>query len=295
MFNGFSERIIPGEGAEIFCRIGGDGPPLLLLHGYPETGAMWAGIAGRLAARFSLVVPDLRGYGRSSVPANDAENRAFSKRQMGRDMAAVMTALGHERFAVAGHDRGGRVAYRMGFDMPERVTKLAVLDIVPVAEVWEGMGAREAMKTYHWPFLAQPHPMPETLIAADPVYYLKHTMASWTKAGSLDGFSPEAIAEYAAAFAKPENVHGACNDYRAGATIDWRLDREDREAGRRIAAPLLALWGAAGIPGEGENPLDVWSRWAETVEGRAIDAGHFIVEEAPDETLAALAAFFDAA
>lgn len=292
MFEDFDTRVIPGEGAEIFCRIGGVGPPLLLLHGYPETGAMWAPIAGRLAERFSLVVPDLRGYGRSSVPKNDPGNFAYSKRQMGRDVAAVMASLGHERFAVAGHDRGARVAYRMGFDMPERLTKLAVLDIVPVAEVWEAMDAAEAMAIYHWPFLAQPHPLPETLIGADPAYYLRHTIASWAVSRSLDAFAPEALAEYAEHFSKPEHVHGACNDYRAGATIDWRLDREDRKAGRKIAVPMLALWGAGGIPGKGENPLEIWRRWADEVSGGPIEAGHFLVEEAPDETLAAMLAFF---
>ena len=294
MFDGFIESTIPGEGAQIFCRIGGEGPPLLLIHGYPETGAMWAKIAEQLAERFTIIVPDLRGYGRSSVPENDAENIAFSKRQMGRDMAAVMTALGHSRFAVAGHDRGGRVAYRMGFDMPGRLTRIAVLDIVPVAEVWEAMGAKEAMAIYHWPFLAQPHPLPETLIGADPVSYLKHTLASWTGTRSLDAFSREALSEYAEHFAKAEHIHGSCNDYRAGATIDWRLDREDRAAGRKISVPMLALWGAAGIPGAGESPLDVWKRWCDEVEGAPIEAGHFIVEEAPDETLAAMLEFFEA-
>ncbi|MBP0616257.1 alpha/beta fold hydrolase [Jiella mangrovi] len=292
MFDGFTTRIIPGEGADIFCRIGGDGPPLLLIHGYPQTGAMWAPIAERLAERFSLVIPDLRGYGRSSVPQNDAENLAYSKRQMGRDMAAVMSALGHERFAVAGHDRGARVAYRMGFDMPERVARLAVLDIVPVAEVWEQMHAAEAMKIYHWPFLAQPHPLPEALISADPVFYLKYTIASWTGAKSLEPFPPESFAEYAEHFSRPEHIQGACNDYRAGATIDWRLDREDREAGRKIGVPLLALWGSEGIPASGESPLDVWRRWAADVVGRPIEAGHFMVEEAPEETLTALLDFF---
>ncbi|MBO0662273.1 alpha/beta hydrolase [Jiella sp. MQZ9-1] len=292
MLKGFAEQVVSGDGADIFCRLGGEGSPLLLLHGYPETGAMWAPIADRLAKRFSLVIPDLRGYGRSSVPDNDAENHAYSKRQMARDMVAVMAALGHRQFAVAGHDRGGRVAYRMALDNPDLLTRLAVLDILPVAEVWEAMGAKAAIKTYHWPFLAQPHPLPETLIAADPVFYLRHTMASWTKAQSLDAFSPSAMAEYAAAFAQPEHVHGACNDYRAGATIDWRLDREDREAGRKIAVPTLALWGTAGIPGDGASPLAVWRRWCTQVDGHAVDAGHFIVEEAPGETLEALLRFF---
>lgn len=292
MFEGFETTTLAGDGADIFCRIGGKGPPLLLLHGYPQTGAMWAGIAPRLAEGFTVVVPDLRGYGRSSMPAGDAEHRTYSKRQMARDMVAIMGGLGHRRFHVAGHDRGARVAYRLAFDSPERVERLAVLDIVPVAEVWEGMDAKAAIKTYHWPFLAQPHPLPETLIAADPVYYLDHTIASWTKAKTLEAFDAAALAEYRGSFDRPEAIHAACEDYRAGATIDWQLDREDREAGRRIAAPTLALWGGAGFPGGGDDPLDVWRRWCEEVSGRAIDSGHFIVEEAADETLAALLEFF---
>ena len=292
MFEGFDERTIPGDGADVFCRIAGDGPPLLLLHGYPQTGAMWAGIAPRLAERFTVVVPDLRGYGRSSVPPSDAGNEAYSKRRMGRDMAAVMTALGHERFAVAGHDRGGRVAYRMALDMPERIERLAVLDIVPVAEVWERLTPAAAMKIYHWTFLAQPHPLPERLIGADRVGYLDHTIASWTKDKSLAPFARLALAEYRDSFARGAYVEAACNDYRAGATVDWALDRKDREAGQKIAAPTLALWGAAGIPGEGEDPLTIWRDWCESVEGEAIDAGHFIAEEAPEATFQALDRFF---
>ncbi|MEX6505014.1 alpha/beta fold hydrolase [Jiella sp. M17.18] len=292
MFEGFDERTVAGDGADIFCRIGGDGPPLLALHGYPQTGAMWAQIAPRLAGRFTLIVPDLRGYGRSSAPSNDAGNDAYSKRQMGRDMAAVMNELGHDRFMIAGHDRGGRVGYRMALDLPERVAKLAVLDIVPVSDVWEHMGAKEALTTYHWAFLAQPHPMPERLIAADSVFYLDHTIASWTKAKSLAAFAPEALAEYRQSFSRPAYVEAACNDYRAGSTIDWRLDRDDRAAGRKIKAPTLALWGANGLPGKGVQPLAVWQSWCDHVEGHAIDAGHFIVEEAPEETLKALLKFF---
>lgn len=293
MAEGLETRTIAGDGADIFCRIAGSGPPLLLLHGYPETGAMWAGIAPRLAERFTVVVPDMRGYGHSSAPTNDPDNLAYSKRTMGRDMAAVMTALGHARFQVAGHDRGGRVAYRMALDMLDRVDRLAVLDIVPTAEVWERMTAESALTTYHWPFFAQPSPMPETLIGADPVMFLDHTLASWTKAKSLAAFDGAALDEYRRSFARPEYVRASCDDYRAGATIDWQLDREDRAAGRRIAAPTLALWGAAGIPGKGENPLTIWRDWCEHVDGEAIDAGHFIVEEAPEESLRALLAFFE--
>ena len=292
MFEGFETKTIAGDGADIFCRIAGDGPPLLLLHGYPQTGAMWAGIASELAHQFQVVVPDLRGYGRSSAPPNDAGNDAYSKRRMGRDMAAVMAELGHDRFSIAGHDRGGRVAYRMALDRPDEVEKLAVLDIVPVAEVWERMTPQAALKTYHWMFLAQPHPVPERLIGADRIFYLDHTLASWTKANSLASFAPDALAEYRGSFARAEAVEAACNDYRAGATVDWRLDRDDRAARRRIKAPTLALWGSAGIPGDGVDPLTLWRDWCENVTGEAVDAGHFIVEEAPEATLAALRHFF---
>lgn len=291
MFDGFTTREIEGAGADIFVRVYGEGPPLLLLHGYPQTGAMWHELAPRLAEDFTVVVPDLRGYGRSSDPSNDPDNLTYSKRVMAEDIIAVMKALGHERFLAAGHDRGGRVGYRMALDHPEVVTKLAVLDIVPVAEVWERMDAAAAMKTYHWPFLAQPAPMPENLIMADPVYYLNFTMASWTKAKDLSAFSQDAMKEYRSSFGRRGYVHTSCCDYRAGATIDWDLDRKDRAAGRKIQCPTLALWGSAGIPAAGDDPVTIWSDWCEDVSGEAIDAGHFLVEEAPDETFSALAAF----
>lgn len=291
MFEGFEDRRIAGDGAEIFCRVGGSGAPLLLLHGYPQTGAMWAGIAAELARHFTVVVPDLRGYGRSSVPASRG-GEAYSKRAMGADMVAVMAALGHDRFDVAGHDRGARVAYRLAFDHPGSVERLAVLDIVPTAEMWDAMDAAAAMQTYHWAFLAQPFPMPETLIAADPVAYLDHTLASWTKTKSLAAFSEAALAEYRAFYRQPERIHAVCEDYRAGWFIDRGLDAADRAAGRRIAAPTLVLWGSAGIPAAGRSPLDIWQAWCVTVEGRAAEGGHFIVEEARDETLSALLEFF---
>ncbi|RFC63558.1 alpha/beta hydrolase [Fulvimarina endophytica] len=294
MFEGFETRLIEGAGAEIFVRRKGEGPPLLLLHGYPQTGAMWAGLAPRLAECFEVIVPDLRGYGASSAPPNDPRNHAYSKRVMAEDMVAMMRTLGHERFQVAGHDRGGRVAYRMALDHPEVVERLAVLDIVPVAEVWERMNAKEALKTYHWPFLAQPEPIPETLIMADPVFYLDATMASWTKARDLSAFAPEALADYRASFRRRERVHAACCDYRAGATIDWELDRADRAAGRLIECPTLVLWGEDGIPSTGEDLLSIWSHWCERVEGEALVAGHFIVEENPGETWRALSTFFEA-
>ncbi|WP_185984326.1 alpha/beta fold hydrolase [Aureimonas mangrovi] len=291
MFEGFETRTIAGEGAEIFCRLGGDGPPLLLLHGYPQTGAMWAPVAARLAERFTLVVPDLRGYGQSSRPESK-NGEGYSKRIMARDMVAVMAALGHERFRLAGHDRGARVAYRLALDSGPGVERLALLDIVPTAEMWCAMDAASALKSYHWPFLAQPNPVPERLIAADPVFYLDHTITSWTKGRSLAPFAPEAMVEYRKAFAQPGAVHAMCEDYRAGATIDCENDEIDRKAGRRIAAPTLVLWGEHGTPAAGGDVLATWRNWCESVEGKSFDAGHFLVEEAPDETGAALERFF---
>jgi haloacetate dehalogenase len=290
-FPGFVEREIAVGEATLYARIAGEGPPLVLLHGYPQSHLMWRHVAPCLARRFRTVVPDLRGYGRSSIPASH-KGEAYSKRVMGADIVALMHALGHERFHVAGHDRGGRVAYRLALDDPERVEKLAVLDIVPTGEMWRGMDAARAMSVYHWMFLAQPEPMPETLIARAPREYIDHTLASWTAARSLDCFGHEALEGYRAAFADPARIHALCEDYRAGATIDRAADEVDLAAGRKIAAPLLALWGEHGIPAAGANPLDVWRRWAIDARGHGVPGGHFLPEEAPEPTLEALLGFF---
>ncbi len=290
-FDGFAEREFAIGESTIFARIGGSGPPLLLLHGYPQSHLMWARVAGALAGQFTLVAPDLRGYGRSSAPPSRGGER-YTKRIMAQDAVALMAALGHQSFAVAGHDRGGRVAYRLALDHPERVTKLAVLDIVPTWEMWTGMDAARAMAVYHWMFLAQPEPFPETLISAAAQAYLDHTLASWTNDQTLASFAPDALAAYHEAFRDPARVHASCEDYRAGATLDRAFDEADRAAGRKIAAPLLALWGAKGIPAKGEAPLDVWRRWANDVSGEGIACGHFLPEEAPEATARALAKFF---
>jgi haloacetate dehalogenase len=290
-FNGFEAQEFSLGEASIFARVGGSGPPLLLLHGYPQSHLMWARVAPALTARFTVVVPDLRGYGRSSAPPSHNGER-YSKRVMARDMVALMATLGHQRFAVAGHDRGGRVAYRLALDHPDVVTKIATLDIVPTGEMWAGMDAARAMSVYHWMFLAQPEPLPETLISGAPDFYVDHKLASWSGDKSLRAFAPDALDAYRAAFRDPARVHATCEDYRAGATIDRALDEVDRAAGRKIAAPLLALWGAKGIPAQGEDPLTVWRRWASDVRGSGIEAGHFLPEEAPEATAEALAEFF---
>ena len=290
IFPGFAERDIALRELSLHARIGGSGPPLVLLHGYPQSGAMWRHIAPRLAERFTIVVPDLRGYGRSSIPAS-RNGDSYSKRVMAADIVALMAALGHARFRLAGHDRGARVAYRLALDHPERVEKLATLDIIPTAEMWRGMDAARAMSVYHWLLLAQPEPFPETLIARSWREYLDHTLASWTATKSLDCFG-ETLEDYRAAFADPARIHASCEDYRAGATIDRALDEADFAAGRKIAAPMLALWGGHGIPAAGGDPLEVWRRWASDVRGHAIDCGHFLPEEAPEATASALLEFF---
>ena len=290
-FNGFSAHEIALGEATIFARVGGAGPPLLLIHGYPQSHLMWSRVAPSLAANHTVVAMDLRGYGRSSAPPSRNGER-YTKRVIAKDAVALMSALGHDTFAVAGHDRGGRVAYRLALDSPQVVTKIAVLDIVPTWEMWAGMDAARAMQVYHWMFLAQPEPMPETLINGAPDYYIDQKLASWCGDKSLRAFLPEALDAYRTAFRDPARVHATCEDYRAGATIDRALDEADRAAGRKIAAPLLALWGAKGIPAKGEDPLTAWRRWASDVRGAGIDAGHFLPEEAPEATGKALTAFF---
>ena len=291
LFAGFATERRAANGVDIHCRIGGEGPLLVLLHGYPQSHVMWHRIAPALAEHFTCVIPDLRGYGESEAPRGGGDHAAYSKRTMGSDVVALMAELGHDRFRIAGHDRGGRVAYRLAFDHPDRVERVAVLDILPTYEYWQRMNMAYGLTMYHWLFLAQPEPLPEMLISAEPERYLDHTIASWTKAKDLSAFDSRALAHYRRLFTDPARVHAACEDYRAGAGIDMDLDTADIEAGRRIAVPLYAIWGGGGLAPAGPSPLDVWRRWAENVEGTAVDAGHFVAEEAPDETLAALLPF----
>jgi haloacetate dehalogenase len=290
---GFTERRIATRAAEIALASGGSGPPLLLLHGYPETHACWHEVAPRLARSFTVICPDLRGYGASRFTgAETPDHAAFAKRAMAEDQVAVMAALGFPRFAVAGHDRGGRVAYRLALDHPDCVTRLAVLDIVPTLETFERMTKTGALAAYHWLFLAQNFDLPERLIAAQSDFYLDWTIASWLGPGAA--LAPAAMAEYRRAFRDPAVIHAACEDYRAGAAIDCDIDRADRDAGRRIRCPVLALWGerrsfsAAAAAG----PLETWRRWADAVEGTALACGHFLPEEAPGPVADALQRFF---
>ncbi len=291
LFPGFAERRIKTRAVEIFARVGGARPPLLLLHGYPQTHVCWHKIARALAAEFFVVVADLRGYGQSSAPPGDPEHRVYSKRTMAEDCVELMRALGHDRFMVAGHDRGARVGYRLALDRPEIVTRLVVLDILPTFEVWERMNAAAALSSYHWSFLAQPHPMPETLIAAAPAYYVDHTLASWTRDKTLAAFAPEALDHYRAQLVSPERIHAVCEDYRAGASIDRHADAEDRMASRKIACPTLVLWGSNYVGKSTADPLAIWQLWCAHASGWEIESGHFLAEEKPEETLAATLPF----
>jgi len=251
---------------------------------------MWARVAPALCTNRTVICWDLPGYGDSFAPKDVAN---ASKREMAKGVCEAMSALGHERFDVAGHDRGGRVAYRMALDHPERVKRLAVLDILPTWEYWARMNHAFAMAIYHWPFLAQPEPLPETLIGGAPDYYIKHTLASWTATKDLSAFDPDALEAYCAQARNPRQLKAMCDDYRAGESVDVTHDAADKDAGRKIACPTLALWGAAGIAAGAATPLDTWREWCERVQGEPIEAGHFIPEENPAATIAALDRFFE--
>jgi haloacetate dehalogenase len=292
MFEGFTERQIATGHAQLHARIGGSGPPLVCLHGYPQTHLTWRKVAGVLAERYTVILPDLRGYGQSEIPPSDETHMPYSKRVMAGDIIGLMSELGHQRFFIAGHDRGARVAYRLALDAPERVAAIAVLDVIPTVEMWEAMDYRQAYASYHWQFLAQPEPLPEKLIGVDPAWYCRRTIESWL--GTHGAVEREAMDAYVRAFARPEAIHAACEDYRAGFTRDAEIDRADRDAGRRITAPLLALWGSGADGKRYAAFADVWHRWATNVTAAAIACGHFLMEEAPGSTGIALRAFFDA-
>lgn len=287
-FEGFAlEQIDVGE-ARLRVRHGGSGPPLLLLHGYPQTHLMWGKIAGDLAREFTVVAPDLRGYGGSSKPPSASDHEPYSKRAMARDVRALMGKLGFERFDVVGHDRGGRTAYRLALDAPEAVRRLSVLDIIPTADVWRLADRRFALGYWHWSFLAQPHPFPEHFIAADPVHF------AFRIAQGATYFDPAAYADYTQALADPEVIRAMCEDYRAGASYDVTADEADRGV-RQIAAPTQVLWGEKGAVGRWYDVLEVWRPWCADLRGEAIKgAGHFLAEERPAETLAAILAFLRA-
>jgi len=290
-FPGFELRQVETSGASINLVTGGTGPPLLLLHGYPQTHLMWRKLAPRLAIEFTVVVPDLRGYGDSSKPPAGSDNVNYSKRALAQDQVETMTALGFERFAVAGHDRGARVAHRLARDHPERIERLALLDIVPTLYRFETIDQKAATSSWHWFFLIQPSGFPERLIGSEAEFFLRHQLGGLLREPAK--LEPEAFADYLRCFRNPDTIRATCDEYRAGATIDLVHGRADR--GRRIAIPLLMLWGQHSSHGSGYDVLSVWRDHAETVSGHAIDSGHFLPEEAPEDTYRALRDFFAAA
>jgi len=290
MFEGFEQDRIQTSGAEINLVRGGEGPPLLLLHGYPQTHAMWHAVAPRLAEHFTVVAADLRGYGDSSKPPGSEDHAAYSKRAMAQDMVEVMRHLGFESFCVVGHDRGGRVAHRMALDHGDRVTRLALLDIIPTREVFSRTDKALATSYYHWYFLIQPYDLPETLLGANPVYYLHKKLGGWGTA--LETFAPEALSEYQRCFGDPATIHASCEDYRAAASIDLEHDGADFGR-RRIECPLLLLWGGQGVMGKLYDVEEVWRPYATDLRGCPFDAGHFLAEELPEDTTSELLAFLD--
>ncbi|HWK67235.1 MAG TPA: alpha/beta hydrolase [Rhizobiaceae bacterium] len=287
LFPDFTEETVATSEARISTLVGGSGKPVLLLHGYPETKAAWHRLAGQLAERNTVVVADLPGYGDSRVAGNAVD--AGSKRWMGQQLHEMMTRMGHAAYAVVGHDRGGRAGYRMALDRPQSVTAFASLTVVPTIDMWSGADKKFGMGAFHWFMLAQPFDLPERLLSSDPGYFLEATLNKM--AGGLDKLDPLAMAEYRRSFLDPDVRHAMCEDYRAGAGIDEAHDREDREAGRQIACPVLVLWEEGRTYGGGRAPLDIWRDWAGDVTGRGLRGGHLLPETAADDVLAELIAF----
>jgi haloacetate dehalogenase len=292
LFPGYASEWISTRSGRIFARIGGSGPPLLLLHGFSETHVMWHRVAPQLADRFTLIIADLPGYGWSDMPPSDPDHTPYTKRAMAQRIIEMMQQLGYVQFALAGHDRGGRVSYRLALDHPGALSRLAVLDILPTYDYWQKMDRLYALKIYHWAFLAQPYPLPETLIGGHPDFFLRQKMASWSKSKDLSAIDPRALQHYLAPFRDPSRLHAMCEDYRAGAALDFEHDKADHDAGNKITVPMLALWGDAGIARAAATPLDTWKNWATDVTGMPINSGHFLCEEDADATAKALRAFF---
>jgi haloacetate dehalogenase len=290
MFGDDFERVqIKTSGAEINLVHGGSGNPLLLLHGYPQTHVMWHEVAPRLAHRFHIICPDLRGYGDSSKPSSTPDHYPYSKRAMGQDMAEVMAYLGYSEFFLAGHDRGARVTHRMTLDYPKRIIKACVMDIVPTHHMFKTTDQHFATGYYHLFFLIQPNGLTEHMISADPEYYLAEKLKRWS--GSSAIFAEDAVAEYMRCFSKPETIHASCEDYRAAASIDLKHDEEDMD--KKVQCPLLVLWGEKGFVNRTYDVLGVWDERAEQVEGKALDCGHFLPEEAPQTVCDELLRFFN--
>jgi len=294
VLEGFEHHDVDLSGTRIHAAVGGDGPPVLLLHGYPQSHVMWHAVAPELADRHTVVLADLRGYGDSSRPASQSDHGSYSKRAMAADQVELMRHLGFDTFALVGHDRGARVAHRLCLDRPEVVSRVALLDIVPTRHVFSHVDRAMAQAYHHWFFLSQDPDLPERLIGADPAYWVRRKLAQWSGAAGIDAFAPEAVDEYVRCFSDPEVIRATCEDYRAGASIDLEHDEVDALAGRRVECPLLVLWGAEGFVGTAYDVAEVWKEYAAHVRGQALGCGHFLAEEKPELTLTALRDFLAA-
>lgn len=286
MFKNFENKLIHLDDATINLKIGGDGPPLLLLHGYPQTHVHWHAITPLLDSSYTLVLPDLRGYGDSLGPRPDPKHYHYSKRTMALDMILLMEQLGFSQFCIVGHDRGARVAYRLALDHPEKVTHLVSIDTVPTVDIWEAIDKDSCIEAFHWSFLAQPAPLPEKMIGADPSFFLHYLLKQW--AGQAKPLTESAIAHYEKHFCKPSVLQAMSEDYRAGATVDMEHDLEDRASGKKITCPVLVPWGNQYTP---SSLLPIWQNWAYDVCELSLDCGHFVAEEAPEQLAKALLEF----
>ncbi|MEU4402395.1 alpha/beta fold hydrolase [Micromonospora orduensis] len=282
MFDGFEEFDVDTSGATIHGRRGGDGPPVLLLHGIPETHLMWHRVAPRLAEHFTVVATDLRGWGDSSTPPSTDDHEPYGMRAIARDQIEVMRSLGHDRFHLVGHDRGARCAYRLALDEPDAVSRLVVMDVVPVGDVYDRADRAFSLSYWVWSFLAAPAPVPERFIDAAPAVLVDFMLDTWPEV--TDVFPPEVRAAYRKQFTDPDTVHAICEEFRAAATLDYQQDEADRGT-RKIACPVLFLWSRRGqVAKLYDDPLAIWRQWADDVRGEPVPVGHFIPEEAPDET-----------
>lgn len=278
------------NGVELQVTSGGSGPPLILLHGFPQTHLIWHRVAPALAQRFTLVMPDLRGYGDSDAPPGDAGHRRYCKREMAADIIALADHLGIDRFDLAGHDRGGRVAYRLILDNPGRVTRFCAVDMIPTLDVWEEMDTAAMVSAFHWPFLAASAPLPEQLIGQNPRLFYGSLLRRWS--GDIGKLDPRAVAAYLGQYEDPARIHAQCEDYRAGATFDLACDRASRKAGERLDCPVLVMWSTGYLADKASSPIASWRKWADEVSEVAIDCGHFIVEEEAQQASRAMLEFF---